>query len=194
MPLTDIQKVRSLIGDMDKSVIREQVDKGDGASKVFQLDMFPVRTGSVSIFVSAVANLSATVNLALGVLDFTATTVPTSAAIILATYQYNAMSDDEIQNALDLASGNGTLIAASIAARGLAGQASRFFAYTQGAKSVDKKQISKRLLDLAESFEKAHENAIMKGGTTVTVASFDDSGTAYENYDTASALVTATAC
>ena len=185
MPLTDIQKVRSLIGDMDKAAIRERVIKGDGSASEFQLDMFPVRTGTLTIYNTGVAVSASSVNHLIGTF---VTSAPSAGNLILASYHYNALSDDEIQNSLDLASGGGTLLAASIAARALAGNFARFFSYTQGDKSVDKDKVSKKLLDIAESLEKAHDKNIQAGGMTVTVMNFDDSGTAFDNYDTGSSV------
>ena len=191
MTLSAIDKVRSLIGDMTKIAVRESVVEGsDGVTTRFQLDMFPVRTGTLEAVVSGQIRASATANYLLGVLDFTGVTkTPTAGAQVLASYQYNALSDDEIQNSIDLASGGGSLLAAAISARALAGNFARFFSYTQGAKSVDKNLLSKKLLDLAESLEKSHKTVTTQGNVTLTVGSFDDSGTVFENYDTAVATI-----
>lgn len=186
MPLSSINAVRSLIGDNDKSAINEDVSRGDGVSTQFQLDMFPVRTGSFSVFVTGVAKPSATCIIALGVIDLTGS-APPGGDVIVATYQYNALSDQEIQACIDIASAGGNLLAASYACRGLAGNYARFFSYTQGNKSVNKDNLSKKLLDLAESYEDAYENNIKLAGLTVTVMRFDDSGTAFDGFDTGSA-------
>ena len=181
MVLSALEKVRSLVGDMSKIAITEEIARGDGVTTEFQLDMFPVRTGTLSVTVTGAA-VSASAAWLLGTFQLT-NSAPAAGDLILATYQYNALSDDEIQNAIDLASGGGTLLAASLAARALAGNYSRYFAYTQGDKSVDKDKISKKLLDLADSLENAHTKNIEAGGMTVTVMKFDDSGTAFDNYD-----------
>lgn len=195
MPLSGLEQVRTLIGDLAKIAVRESViENADGQLRVFQLDMFPVRTGSISeVTVSGRVITSVTGSYPLGTLDFSGSTMsgstaPTAGAQIVATYQYNALSDDEIQYYIDLASGNGNLIAGALAARGLAANFARFFQYTQGDKSVDKRFMARHLIDIAESLEKAHENVLSKGGTTMTVGSFDDSGTAFDEYDTDSSI------
>jgi len=191
MPLSGIDQVRMLIGDMDKLAYRELVtENADGTSTTYKANMFPIRTGSIILHISGIRVLSATANYPIGLIDLSGSTLSgggtaTANAQIQATYQYNALSNDEIQFAIDVASGDGQLLAGSYAARALAGNFARFFAYKQGDKLVDKRQVSRDLLALAESLEKAHDNAILKGGTTLTVATFDDSGTFYENYDSA---------
>lgn len=199
MPLSGLEQVRTYIGDLAKIAVNESVtENADSSTRIFQLDMFPVRSGTISrVTVSGRVITSATANFPLGILDFSGSNMsgslaPTAGAQIVATYQYNALSDDEIQFYIDQASGNGTMIAAALAARGLAANFARFFQYTQGDKSVDKRFMARHLIDIAESLEEAHENAINKAGQTLTVASFDDSGSAFDEYDTASSVLTAT--
>lgn len=188
MPLSEINKVRSRVGDNDKSSLNELVAKGTAIGRLYKLDMFPVRTGSVNIFISGIAKATApAINELVGTVDFTGTSAITAGAEVRANYNYNALSDDEIQDNIDQASGDGVVIAAALAARSLAGQTSRFFSYMQGEKSVNKDKIADKLLKLAKSLEEAHDNSISKAGTTLTVTTFDDSGTEYENYDTAAA-------
>lgn len=196
MPLSSLEQVRTFIGDLSKIAVNESVtEQADGSTRIFQLDMFPVRTGSISrVTVSGRVISGVSGNFPLGTIDFASSTVsgnlpPTAGAQIVVTYQYNALSDDEIQYYIDLASGNGNIVAASLAARGLASNFARFFAYSQGDKSVDKRFMARHLIDIAESLEKAHENAITHGGTSLTVASFDDSGTVFDGYDTASSVL-----
>ena len=192
MPLTTIQAVRSHIGDMDKIILNETVGIGGQAiGGIFQLDMSPARTGTVSVFVSGVAKISATANFSLGFVDFTGcATGVTAGAQIKANYQYNALSDDEIQAAIDEASG-AILLAASLAARSLAGNYARFFSYTQGSKSIDKDKLSDKLLRLAESLARAQKDVTTLGpaGATMKVVRFDDSGTEFDGFDTAVANV-----
>src|SRR3990167_1753977 len=157
MPLNSIEKVRSLVGDMNKAIVYEDVARGDGSATQFQLDMFPVRTGTLTIYKTGLAVTSATSSVLLGTFDLTGS-APANGDVLQATYQYNALSDDEIQACLDIASAAGTILAASYAARALAGNYARFFAYTQRNKSVNKDKLSDKLLAIAESLEKAYEN------------------------------------
>lgn len=184
MPLTNLQKVRSLVGDLDKLSINERVGLGTGVGQQHQLDMFPVRTGTLTVFISGTES-SATGVLEVGLLDMTGLTVGSSGTIIKASYRYNALSDDEVQAAIDLSSGGGNLIAGAIAARSLAGNAARFFAYTQGSKRIDKTQIAKTLINLANSLEQSHKITTSQGDVSISVSTFDDSGTAFDEYDTA---------
>jgi len=184
MPLSTTDSVRTLIGDMNKSAINEKVANGDGATTIFQLDMFPVRTGSTTFYKSGVAVSSAIVNLVLGTVDVTGS-APATGDQLVATYQYNALSDQEIEFYIALASAASALIAASYAARALAGNAARYFSYTQGQKSVNKDNLSAKFLKLAESLESAYEKNITTFGTSnMTLASNDESGTNFDNYDT----------
>ena len=182
MPLTGVDRVRTLIGDMNKAAINEAVANGDAQTTLYQLDMFPVRTGSLTFYKSGSAVTSATYNLVLGTVDVTGS-APLAGDALVATYQFNALSDQEIQSYIDLASAAGNLLAASYASRALAGNAARYFAYTQGNKSVNKDNLSKKFLDLAESLESAYENNI-NWNVAMSKATFDTSGTFFENYDT----------
>jgi len=94
------------------------------------------------------------------------------------------------RSCLDLASAGGVLLAAAYAARGIAANAARWFSYSQGNKFVNKDNIAKKMLDLADSLEKSYENNISLASTTVTVMSFNDSGSAFEGYDTGQAYLT----
>src|SRR3990167_1847028 len=191
MPLTGTERLRSLIGDMRKAAIQEDVARGDGATTDFQLDMFPVQTASLSVFNTGTL-VSATVSLGLGTFSLTGS-APAAGNVILATYNYFALAEDECQSIIDSVSGiagDRLLLAAAIGCRAIAANYARFFAYTQGSKSVDKNQQAKKLMDLAESYEKAYQNSVTIGSpTTITVATFDDSGTAFDEYDTATAFL-----
>ena len=130
----------------------------------------------------------------MGYVDFSGSTIsgttpPTAGATILATYQYNAMSDEEIQKCIDMASGASIFIAAANAARGMASNHAKYFSYTQGDKRVDKDNLSKKFLAIAKSLEEADQKAINGAGKTVTVMTFDDSGTMFDGYDTAVASI-----
>ena len=193
MALTNLQKVRSLIGDLDKAATNENVaSKADGATSRFQLDMFPVRTGTLEVLLSAVEITGITDNFPIVTIDFTGSTstTPTAGSQILASYHYNALSDDEIQNTLDLASGGGTIMAGALGARAIAGNNAKLFAYAQGSKKVDKDKLSSKMMKLAESLEKGYEKNLSLGPVNLTVPTFDDSGSAYDGYDTAVALDT----
>lgn len=198
MPLSSINKIRSLIGDNDKAAVNESViESTDGSTQIFQMDMFPIRTGTQLPFVSGRAITNTTGSVLLGLLDFsgssiTGGTAPTGGAQIITSYEYNALSDDEIQHSIDLASGNGDLIAGAIAARKIAADRTRWFSYSQGDKQVDKRFVGINMLKVAESLEKAHKENSQFADNIIAVATFDDSGTAFDDYDTASARIVET--
>lgn len=187
MPLTGTERLRSLIGDLPKRAVQEDVARGDGATTEFQLDMFPVQTGSLTVY-STGAAVSASANLAQGFFQ-TTNSAPAAGNIILSTYSYFALSEDECQSIIDSVSGvagDTLLLAASVALRAIAANNARFFAYTQGNKSVDKNQQTKKLMDLADSYQEAYTNSITVGSpTNMTITTFDDSGTEFEGFDTA---------
>lgn len=183
MPLSSIDSVRTLVGDLNKSAVNELVGVGDGATTQFQLDMFPVRTGTLTWY-KAGSVTSATVDLVMGRVDVTGS-APAAGDQLVANYAYNALSDQEVQFYIDLASAGGSLLAASYAARALAGNAARFFSYTQGDKSVNKDNLSKKFMDLAESLETAYEKNISMASWSMSLATYDSSGTSFDGYDTA---------
>ena len=184
MPLNSIESVRFLIGDLPKAAIQEMVARGDGTTIDFQLDMAPVQTASLTVY-STGAAISASANFSLGTFQ-TTNSAPAAGNQIVATYRYFYLSDDEIQRCLDLASGAGTMLAASFAAHAVAANVARFFRYTQGEKSVDKDSMADKFLKLAERLEDAYEAGITMGGYTLTTMRFDDSGTHFDGYDTGS--------
>ena len=183
---TAIAVVRSLIGDNNKIVLGEVLTLSGGSPNQFQTNMFPIRTGTLAAKSSGTAQ-TVTGNLLIGLIDFTGATGITAGSKVTADYQYNALSDDEITVAIDLASGAGNMQAGAIAARQLAGNFGRFFAYTQGDKTVDKSKMGKNLLDLAKSLEDGKKELDLGAGTSITIATADDSGTAFDGYDTGQA-------
>ncbi len=199
MPLSDIEKVRSLMGDLKKSAVNEFIGKGDGSATVFQLDMFPYLTGSVTnVRVSGKTVTTFTGSPPMGTLDFSGSTLSgpgggltavTNNAVIHGTYEYFALNDDEVQNAIDLASGGGFLIAASIGVRAIAGSSAKLFAYTQGSKKIDKSKQADSLLKLADSLEKSHATTLKAATASITVTTFDDSGTPFDGYDSGVAIL-----
>ena len=186
MPLGTIDTVRTLVGDMNKSAINEAVANGDGSTTLFQLDMFPVRTGSITFYKSGTAVGSAITNLVLGTVDVTGS-APLAGDKLVATYQFNALSDQEIEFYLSLASGASAILAASFACRAIAGNYARFFTYTQGDKSVNKDGLSEKLMRMAESYEDLAGGKLF--GFNLTTMAFGEIGTAFEGYDTASANI-----
>src|SRR3990167_7403737 len=193
MPLTDLQRVRSLIGDMEKFSLNELLGEGPNGYLQYQTDAFPISTGSFTVLVSgAVRTATATTNqLTIGIIDFTGvSTAVTAGAEVRASYRYFALSNDEIQSVVDMVSGtlgDRVILAASIAARGLAGNYARLFSYSQGQKSVNKDNISDKLLRLADSLMKQYEATIKNSTTMLTITSFDDSGTEFDGFNTAKA-------
>src|SRR3990167_8366052 len=153
-----IARVRSLIGDMTKASLQERVGSGNGTNTIFQLAAPPIRTGTLQFLVSGADKIaSAIVNLAVGTVDLTGSAPPLG-DIILASYQFNALSDDEISGFLDMASAGSSLVAASYACRALVGNYNRWFNYSIGNKTVNKDNVGPKMLKLAEAFRKHHRD------------------------------------
>ena len=193
--MTDIETVRLLIGDRKKAAVREEIGIGDGATTEYQLDMYPIAsapTAVLAIFLTGTtaATNSYTISGGLGKITFNA--APTDGHTILASYSYYALTSGELSDILSGLTGQPYLAAAN-ACLILAADASRYYAYTLGDKSVDKRQISKNLRDQADDLLERHNEMMSTQNYTATVITFkDNTGTPYYDYDTAVAYVTST--
>ena len=193
MPLTNLQRVRSLIGDMPKATVQELLVRGPVTGNLLQTDAYPLVTGTISVFVSGASRTatSTTTQLAQGIIDFVATTAITGGAQVTANYQWFHLSDDEIQSVIDAVSGvlgDRFILAAALAARGLAGNQARHFSYRIGEKQVDKKDQAQKWLNLADSLDEVYLTTIKYGNMNLTMATNDASGTPFQDYDTGIAL------
>lgn len=188
MPLNNIDRVRSLIGDINKYADKELVGRGPVSDLRYQVDMYPIRTGSYTVFVSGTVKASATATLIDGLIDFTGVaTAITANAEVRSSYRWNHLADDEIQSVIDVVSGtigDRFILAASIAARGLAGNQARHFSYRIGEKEVDKNEQADKWLKLADSLDNAYQLTVKFGNMNVSMASNDSSGTPFDSYDT----------
>lgn len=200
--MTDIETVRLLIGDRKKAVVRELVTaNNDGVELIFQLNMYPLAsgaadgagTGNVRMWSSGVEVTETATTTWSGALGrCTLASALTAGEKLEASYSYYTLTSGELSDILSGHTGY-PLLAASHAALVLAGDTSRYFAYTMGEKIVDKRQISKNFLALSEKLEKRHYAALKDSSYTATVMTFkDDTGTPYEGYDTAVAYLTGT--
>ena len=196
---SDIQTVRTLIGDRKKSVVRELVvPSNDGKQLKFRLDMYPLvsgagngqGTGVVKIFSSGVEkSLTATMIISGSFGNFTLSSALTAGAKLEANYTYYALTSGELSDILSGLTGSPYLAAAN-ACLILAADASRFYAYTMGEKTVDKRRIASDLRELSKELEKRHYNMSDKNGYTAAIVTMrDDTGTPYYNYDTAVAYL-----
>lgn len=196
---SDIQTVRTLIGDRKKSVIRELiVPSNDGIQKIFRLDMYPLvsgagngnGTGVVKIYSSGVEkSVTATMIISGSFGNITLSSALTAGAKMEANYTYYALTSGELSDILSGLTGSPYLAAAN-ACLILAADASRFFAYTMGEKTVDKRKIATDLRELSKVLEKRHYSISDKNNYTASISTYkDDTGTPYHGYDTATSVL-----
>jgi len=151
--------------------------------------MYPLVTNPTShvvIFLtgSTAATNSYTLDASLGTLTFSAGSEPADGATILGQYKYHALSSGEVSECLSGLTAT-PLLAASKAALMLAGDSSRYFAYTMGDKTVDKSKVQKQLLDLSDRLKDRHYELIEKGSYDVKWFTLQEqTGWAYWDYDT----------
>ena len=189
---SDIQTIRLLVGDSRKRAINEVVGMGDGVSKNFKLSMFPLAsapTAVLTITISGVAVASTNYNItgSFGALTFLS--APTANAEILGSYDYFALTSGELSDLLSGHTGSPFLVA-SHAALALAGQSSKFFAYTMGEKTVDKRKIASDLRELSSDLMDRHRDGIKDGSYNAAILTLkDNSGTPYHNFDKAEQIL-----
>jgi len=195
--LADADTVRLLIGDREKQAVNEDFGQGDGSNNHFQLSMYPLiteNTGTLTILLTgttAVTN-TYTISGAVGHITFSTGNEPANGATLLGSYRYVALTTAEIADILSGHTGSPYLAAAN-AAMVLAADASRLFSYAMGDKSVDKRRVANNLIELSKELENKHYGLKEIGSYTADVITFkDDTGTYYDEYDTAVAYLTGT--
>ncbi|RKY33201.1 MAG: hypothetical protein DRP74_00685 [Candidatus Omnitrophota bacterium] len=152
--MTNREKLRLLIGDKNKIMVNDQFGVGDGSNKYFQLSMYPVRATTEVIVLnnsSQTRDIDYTIDNDTGLI--TMTSAPSNGAILKAQkYEYNAFSDDELDQILS-DYGNDINMAAAHCCRALATNAAKFFVYWSGDEKVDKTKECQNFLRMAEAFE-----------------------------------------
>jgi len=184
MPLTAREIVRVYIGDRVKSAVKENIGVGDGTNKMFQFDMFPIVTDTVTLYLTGSAQLSAAANIDhdTGKIQFTAAVA--NGATIHSDYNYVSLSDLEIDEIMSgIGTGSLLLVAANCAAA-LAADASRWFSYVMGDKEVNKNDVGRKLLALSQELEKKYYKQKTENAYDVSLATLQDAtGEAYFEYD-----------
>jgi len=152
--MTNLQKLRLLIGDPDKACVADQFGAGDGTKKYFKLKLFPIRTDTEVITLDNAAQTRTThyaLDLDTGLV--TMVTAPSDKLILLAQkYEYNAFSDDELNSILS-DYGNNINLSAAHCCRALATNAAKFFNYYSGDERVDRTKESENFRRMAKDFE-----------------------------------------
>jgi hypothetical protein len=185
-----VDLIRVLVGDKRKAAVNEPFGEGDGTNRRFQLDMFPLAsspTSTLAIFLTGVtaATNSYVVSGDVGRVTFNVGSEPAQDAQMVASYEYFAISSGDISNILSGLTAT-PYLAASRVALALAADASRFFAYTMGDKSVDKRKVAENLRLLSKDLKDTHFEVIEDQNYTATVFTFkDNSGTPFHGYDVA---------
>ncbi len=152
--MTNREKLRMMLGDRDKVKVSDKFGVGDGHATHFTLSLCPVRSTTEAITLDDVVQTrdsDYTINNDTGLV--TMATAPTLGQVLVAgKYEYNAFSDDEIDQVLS-DYGNDLNLAAAHCCRALAVEASRWFAYWSGDEKVDKTQNAEHFRKMAEMFE-----------------------------------------
>lgn len=196
--MTDIETVRLLIGDRKKVVTREVVaSTNDGVQLTFQTDMYPWAsgagggdgTGNMVLWTSGIElTETATTTFSGKVGVVLLASAITAGAKIEASYYYHALTSGELSDILSGHTGSPYLVAAN-ACLILAADATRLFMYTMGEKMVDKRRVASDLMKLSASLESRHYKKRDDEGFTAGQWAFhDETGTPYDNYDTAVAF------
>ena len=152
--MTNLQKLRLLVGDPDKVCVADQFGVGDDTKKYFKLKLFPIRTDTEVITLDNVAQTRTThytLDLDTGLV--TMVTAPSASAILVAQkYEYNAFSDAELNSILS-DYGSDINLSAAHCCRALATNAAKFFAYWSGDERVDRSKESENFRKMAREFE-----------------------------------------
>ena len=185
--------IRTLIADKTKAAVNEVIGEGDGTNRYFQFDMFPLvsaATANVAIYLTGVTAATNTYTLSgdIGRLTFSAGNAPAGGATIIANYDYNALSSGELTQIESGHEATPYLVAAN-ACLVLAADASRFFSYTMGDKTVDKRKVASNLLELSKALENRHYTTQSKTQTGTVFTFKDGTGLPYDGYSTSSAYI-----
>jgi len=152
--MTNLEKLRLMIGDGNKLMVSDKIGVGDGVNKYFKINMFPIRNDTeilVKDSTSLTKDTDYTIDNATGLV--TMASAPADKAVIKALkYEYNAFSDTELNDILNQYSNNLNMSAAHCC-RALAVEASRWFSYYSGDEKVDKTKCAAHFREMAKMFE-----------------------------------------
>lgn len=150
--MATIAKLRLKILDRPQVVLDERVGSGDGSARVFRLGHAPVMADTVVVRVGGVEQVEGEdfeLDCSTGRLTFAEP--PADGDAVVASYDFAAFSDAELQQFLDSANGNMAL-AAGEALRTLVSDRARLVSWSRGDMKVDYDRLRKDLTDIAERY------------------------------------------
>ena len=171
-------ELRKLIQDLPRLEVRKQVGYGDGSRKKFILPRRPILADGLQVFIDGVEKTpdeDYTVDLSTGGITFTS--APDNDDEITATYHFTALSDAELDSALERNPGSIYLAAAEAINMLLAGRG-RLINFAKADGRVDLKAVRENLTTLAD-----HYRSLGASASGPRVDSFDYPPSSNEDSD-----------
>ncbi len=157
MALTALQRLRLKVADKPRQIINEEIGAGNSVLTTFQVQLWPILTGSDVIKlrtgvaeVLQVRDVDYIIDLDTGVITFT--TTPLGGVVVIASYKWFAFTDAELEDLLTQVD-NSVVRAAIEVIRWLLADTDRFIKYTFGQESVDRSASREGLKNLLEELK-----------------------------------------
>jgi hypothetical protein len=150
--MASIDELRLKILDRPQIVLDERVGTGDGSAVVMKLGHAPVMDGTANIRVKSVQIVETTdfaLDYSTGKLTFVA--APDEGDAVVASYDFAAFTDSELQQYLDNAGGN-LALAAGEALLSLASDRSRLITWARSDMRLDFDQLRRDITNVAERY------------------------------------------
>ena len=150
--MSTIDDLRLKILDRPQVVLDERLGTGDGSTKIFKVRHTPVMADSQVIRVDGVEKSEGAdyaFDDATGKVTFTVS--PSADDVIVASYDFAAFTDSELQTFLDGSGGN-VALAAGEALKTLIADRSRLVTWSRGSTKVDYDQLRSDLMEVADRF------------------------------------------
>jgi hypothetical protein len=150
--MATIEEFRLKILDRPQVVLDERVGSGDGSATVYKLSHAPVMDGTAHVRVNGVEKVEGTdytLDSATGKLTLVA--APGQGLAIVASYDFAAFSDSELQAFLDGAGGN-LALAAGEALTSLISDRARLVTWSRGDTRIDYDRLRRDITNVAERY------------------------------------------
>lgn len=150
--MTKIEELRLKIMDRPQAALNERVGTGDGIKRIFKLACAPVMRGSVLIQAGGEPmNEGDDFSLDYSSGKLTFIEAPEDKAAIVASYDFAAFSDEELEMLVSRASGN-LALAASEALNALLSDRNRLITWTRNDTRLDFDRLRDSLKELSEKY------------------------------------------
>ena len=150
--MATIDELRLKILDRPQVVLDERVGSGDGSATVFKLAHSPVMAGTANVLVNGNVQVEDTdyhLDYSTGKLTFSE--APADGGATVASYDFAAFSDAELQIYMDSAGGNLTL-AAGEALTALVSDRARLVTWSRGDTRIDYDRLRRDIADVAARY------------------------------------------